>query len=62
MVSAVGHQLAASCSELAFNEKLDFYRHAGKWSNRMIMGDPDGALASVGDTGRGTSSAKRGGK
>jgi len=26
-------------SDLAFEEKVDFYRHAGKWSNRMILGD-----------------------
>ena len=24
---------------LSFDEKVDFYRHAGKWSNRMILGD-----------------------
>ncbi|HVM31189.1 MAG TPA: site-specific DNA-methyltransferase [Candidatus Limnocylindrales bacterium] len=26
-------------SELSFEEKVDFYRHAGKWTNRMILGD-----------------------
>jgi adenine-specific DNA-methyltransferase len=26
-------------SELSFDEKVDFYRHAGKWTNRMILGD-----------------------
>jgi adenine-specific DNA-methyltransferase len=25
--------------DLSFEEKVDFYRHAGKWTNRMIMGD-----------------------
>jgi adenine-specific DNA-methyltransferase len=29
----------APYSELTFEEKVDFYRHAGKWSNRMILGD-----------------------
>ncbi len=26
-------------SDLTFNEKVEFYRHPGKWSNRMILGD-----------------------
>ena len=26
-------------SDLTFEEKVDFYRHSGKWSNRMILGD-----------------------
>jgi adenine-specific DNA-methyltransferase len=26
-------------TDLTFDEKVDFYRHAGKWSNRMILGD-----------------------
>jgi adenine-specific DNA-methyltransferase len=26
-------------SDLSFEEKVDFYRHAGKWTNRMILGD-----------------------
>jgi adenine-specific DNA-methyltransferase len=26
-------------SELSFEQKVDFYRHAGKWTNRMILGD-----------------------
>ncbi len=26
-------------SDLTFEEKVDFYRHAGKWTNRMILGD-----------------------
>ncbi len=26
-------------SDLTFEEKVDFYRHAGKWANRMILGD-----------------------
>jgi adenine-specific DNA-methyltransferase len=29
----------APYSDLTFEEKVDFYRHAGKWSNRMILGD-----------------------
>jgi adenine-specific DNA-methyltransferase len=29
----------APYSELTFNEKVEFYRHPGKWSNRMILGD-----------------------
>src|SRR5215211_7524946 len=29
----------APYSELPFNEKVEFYRHAGKWTNRMILGD-----------------------
>src|SRR6266542_5719842 len=24
-------------SELSFDEKVDFYRHSGKWTNRMIL-------------------------
>jgi adenine-specific DNA-methyltransferase len=26
-------------SDLTFEDKVDFYRHAGKWTNRMILGD-----------------------
>src|SRR4051794_19393807 len=26
-------------TDLTFDEKVDFYRHPGKWSNRMILGD-----------------------
>ena len=26
-------------SNLSFEEKVDFYRHAGRWTNRMILGD-----------------------
>ncbi len=26
-------------TDLTFEEKVDFYRHAGKWANRMILGD-----------------------
>jgi adenine-specific DNA-methyltransferase len=26
-------------TDLTFEEKVDFYRHPGKWSNRMILGD-----------------------
>jgi adenine-specific DNA-methyltransferase len=26
-------------TDLTFDEKVDFYRHVGKWSNRMILGD-----------------------
>ncbi len=26
-------------TDLPFEEKVDFYRHAGKWTNRMILGD-----------------------
>jgi adenine-specific DNA-methyltransferase len=26
-------------ADLSFEEKVDFYRHAGKWTNRMILGD-----------------------
>ena len=29
----------APYSELTFEDKVDFYRHSGKWSNRMILGD-----------------------
>jgi len=29
----------APYSELTFEEKIDFYCHPGKWSNRMILGD-----------------------
>lgn len=29
----------APYSDLPFNEKVEFYKHAGKWSNRMILGD-----------------------
>jgi adenine-specific DNA-methyltransferase len=26
-------------TDLTFNEKVEFYRHPGKWTNRMILGD-----------------------
>ena len=26
-------------TDLTFDEKVDFYRHSNKWSNRMILGD-----------------------
>ncbi|MHB8399576.1 MAG: site-specific DNA-methyltransferase, partial [Candidatus Limnocylindrales bacterium] len=29
----------APYTNLTFEEKVDFYRHPGKWSNRMILGD-----------------------
>jgi adenine-specific DNA-methyltransferase len=29
----------APYTELTFEEKVDFYRHPGKWTNRMILGD-----------------------
>jgi adenine-specific DNA-methyltransferase len=29
----------APYTELSFEEKVDFYRHDGKWTNRMILGD-----------------------
>ncbi len=29
----------APYSDLTFQEKVEFYRHPGKWSNRMILGD-----------------------
>jgi adenine-specific DNA-methyltransferase len=29
----------APYSDLTFEDKVDFYRHPGKWSNRMILGD-----------------------
>src|SRR3954452_297104 len=29
----------APYTDLPFEEKVDFYRHAGKWTNRMILGD-----------------------
>ena len=29
----------APYTDLTFEEKVDFYRHAGKWTNRMILGD-----------------------
>jgi adenine-specific DNA-methyltransferase len=29
----------APYTDLTFEEKVDFYRHPGKWTNRMILGD-----------------------
>src|SRR4051812_2655196 len=29
----------APYTDLTFEERVDFYRHPGKWSNRMILGD-----------------------
>ncbi|MGK2849826.1 MAG: site-specific DNA-methyltransferase [Candidatus Limnocylindrales bacterium] len=29
----------APYTDLTFNEKVEFYRHPGKWANRMILGD-----------------------
>ena len=29
----------APYTDLTFEEKVEFYRHPGKWSNRMILGD-----------------------
>jgi adenine-specific DNA-methyltransferase len=29
----------APYSELQFSEKVEFYKHSGKWSNRLILGD-----------------------
>jgi len=29
----------APYSDLTFSEKVEFYRHPGKWANRMILGD-----------------------
>ena len=26
-------------ADLSFEEKVDFYRHAGKWTNRMLLGE-----------------------
>ncbi|MEA2677612.1 MAG: adenine-specific DNA-methyltransferase, partial [Chloroflexota bacterium] len=34
-------------SDLSFEEKVDFYRHAGKWTNRMILGDSLLVMASL---------------
>src|SRR5262245_39742043 len=28
-------------SDLSFEDKVAFYRHAGKWTNRMIMGNSE---------------------
>src|SRR5712691_4202142 len=29
----------APYTDLTFNEKVEFYRHPGKWANRMVLGD-----------------------
>ena len=34
-------------TDLSFEEKVDFYRHAGKWTNRMILGDSLLVMASL---------------
>ena len=31
--------LFGSFTDLSFSEKVDFYHHPGRWSNRMILGD-----------------------
>jgi adenine-specific DNA-methyltransferase len=31
--------LFGSFTDLSFSEKVDFYHHSGRWSNRMILGD-----------------------
>jgi len=37
----------APYTELTFEEKVDFYRHPGKWANRMILGDSLLAMTSL---------------
>ena len=37
----------APYSELSFSEKVEFYRHPGKWTNRMILGDSLLAMTSL---------------
>jgi adenine-specific DNA-methyltransferase len=37
----------APYTDLTFEEKVDFYRHPGKWSNRMILGDSLLVMASL---------------
>jgi adenine-specific DNA-methyltransferase len=37
----------APYTDLTFEEKVDFYRHPGKWSNRMILGDSLLAMTSL---------------
>jgi adenine-specific DNA-methyltransferase len=34
-------------TDLTFDEKVDFYRHAGRWTNRMILGDSLLVMASL---------------
>ena len=34
-------------TDLSFEEKVDFYRHPGKWTNRMILGDSLLVMASL---------------
>jgi adenine-specific DNA-methyltransferase len=43
------HQISFfdSYEGLEFGEKVDFYQHAGKWSNRMILGDSFLVMASL---------------
>ncbi len=43
----------APYSDLTFEERFDFYRHAGKWSNRMILGDSLLVMTSLARRGRG---------
>jgi adenine-specific DNA-methyltransferase len=37
----------APYTDLTFNEKVEFYRHSGKWSNRVILGDSLLVMASL---------------
>ncbi len=39
----------APYTDLTFEEKVDFYRHPGKWSNRMILGDSLLVMTSLGE-------------
>ncbi len=40
----------APYSDLTFQEKVEFYRHPGKWVNRMILGDSLLVMTSLADT------------
>jgi adenine-specific DNA-methyltransferase len=39
----------APYSDLSFSEKVEFYRHPGKWANRMILGDSLLVMTSLGE-------------
>ncbi len=46
------HQLdiwASDFNGMPFSERVDFYRHPMKWSNRMILGDSLQVMASLAD-------------
>jgi adenine-specific DNA-methyltransferase len=42
----------APYTDLTFEEKVDFYRHPGKWSNRMILGDSLLVMTSLAEKAR----------